>query len=69
MEQLTEEQIDKALEEMGFERREHNIPWYRALKCRIMGPHDWIPIHAYDVETLDVYEDGQICDTCGKEVS
>ena len=65
--ELNDKEIDEALKAMGYEVREHNIPWYRALKCRIMGPHDWIPIQAYDVQTLDVYEDGMICDVCGKE--
>lgn len=65
---VTDEQIDVALKEMGYEVREHRIPFLKRIKCRLMGPHDWIPIHAYDIVTKEVYEDGQICDVCGKEL-
>jgi hypothetical protein len=65
---ISEEEVDTVLKELGYEKREHDIPLWRRVKCRLLGPHDWVSIHAYDVQTHEVWEDGMVCDTCGKEI-
>lgn len=64
---FSEEEVNETLHELGYKEREHDVPWYRKLKCRVLGPHEWVPIHSYDLVTSALTEHCCICDVCGKE--
>lgn len=67
VEQLTDQEVDDIVKEMGFEKYEPGIPWYIRIKCRIFGPHDWISVMGYDMVTGEMEEEGAICERCHKE--
>jgi len=33
----------------------------------LFGPHDWIPLMGYDVQLMEMTEEGAICERCQKE--
>jgi hypothetical protein len=42
-ETMTDDEVTAVLEDMGLKRREDDrYPFWRRLKCRVLGPHEWV---------------------------
>jgi len=69
-ETMTDEEVTAMLADMGLKRLEedHHPIWQR-WKCRVFGPHAWVPVRRLIPSTGALIEEGAICDLCHKEVT
>jgi hypothetical protein len=42
-------------------------PFWRRWKCRVLGPHEWVPVQQLIPSTGALIEEGAICDIGHKE--
>jgi hypothetical protein len=67
-ETMTDDELTAMLADMGLERREDDhYPLWRRLKCRVLGPHEWVPIQRLIPSSGALIEEGAICDICHRE--
>jgi hypothetical protein len=65
---FSEAEAKEIVEDLGF--KSYDVPhyrWYQRLKCKVVGPHDWVPMLFYDVVLEEMTEGGTICERCHKE--
>jgi len=56
------------LADMGSVRLEKDRhPFRQRWKCRVFGPHQWVPVQRLMPSTGALIEEGVICDVCRKE--
>jgi hypothetical protein len=64
----TDDEINTMLETTGLKRlEEERESLLTRIRCRIFGPHDWVPVMRYIPSTGALVEEGFICDRCHKE--
>jgi hypothetical protein len=69
-ETMTDDEVTAMLEDMGLRRREDDrYPFWQRWKCRVLGPHEWVPVYWLDPGGGALIEDGLVCAVCQKEVA
>ena len=64
-----EEELEAVLKEMGLKPSEDApYPFWQRWKCRILGPHDWVPLYRLAAGGGALIEDGAICQVCHEEM-
>ena len=67
-ETVTDEEVTAMLADMGLKRLEEDrYPIWQRWKCRVFGPHAWVPVQRLIPSTGALIEEGVICDVCHKE--
>jgi len=68
-ETLTDDEMTAMLEDTGFKRLENDrYPFWQRWKCRVLGPHEWVPVQRLIPSSGALIEEGAICNICGKDV-
>jgi hypothetical protein len=44
-------------------------PFWQRWKCRVFGPHQWVPVQRFIPGTGALIEEGAICDICRMETA
>ena len=64
-----EEELMQMLGDLGLQPSEEDVyPVLRRWRCRILGPHEWLPIYELVPESGALVEDGVVCLICRKEM-
>lgn len=67
---MTTEELLAMLEDMGLRPSEDDdYPLWRRWKCRVLGPHEWVPVYQLHPDGPALVEEGLVCQICRKEVS
>ena len=67
---MTEIEVTAMLEDMGLTPSEEDAyPVWRRWRCRILGPHEWVPIYELHPDSRALIEDGFVCRVCHKEMA
>jgi hypothetical protein len=68
-ETMTDDEVTAMLDDLGLKRREDDhYPFWQRWKCRVLGPHEWVPVQRLIPSTGALIEEGATCDICHKEV-
>ena len=69
-ETMTDDEVTAMLADMGLKRlEEERHPFWQRWKCRVFGPHQWVPVQRLIPSTGALIEEGAICDVCHKEAT
>ena len=68
-ETMTDDEVTAMLDDLGLERLEDDrYPFWQRWKCRVLGPHEWVPVRRLIPIAGAFVEEGAICYKCHKEV-
>ena len=68
-ETMTDDEATATLEDTGLRRLDADrYPFWRRWQCRVLGPHEWVPVQRLVPRTGALSEEGSICDICHKEL-